>query len=74
MNQQANMTVPEPLIASGDGVCDVMMLNTGDLMMTTKQHWIETHETEKMTPPIMTFVIKHDGKYYLWVSAVHPLR
>lgn len=59
----------EPLVAHGNGTCDVMMLNSGNLPQTIKADWIETHEDDPVVLPILVFVIKHGGKYYLWVSS-----
>lgn len=58
----------EPLVATGSGTCDVLMLNSGDLPQTIKADWIGTHEDDAVVLPILVFVIKHEGKYYLWVS------
>lgn len=58
----------EPLVATGSGTCDVLTLNSGDLPQTIKADWIGTHEDDPVVLPILVFVIKHEAKYYLWVS------
>lgn len=56
-----------PLISSGSGTANVLMVNNGFLALSTKADWYDTSENDDIKPPVMCFVIQKDGKNYLWV-------
>ncbi|EJT48504.1 hypothetical protein A1Q1_02525 [Trichosporon asahii var. asahii CBS 2479] len=59
----------EPLVATGNGTCDVLMLNSGDLPQTIKADWIGTHEDDPVVLPILVFDL---GTRADFASSVDP--
>lgn len=57
-----------PLISSGGGTVNVLMVNNGFLAIATRADWYDTPDTSDIRAPVMCFVIEKDGKHYLWVS------
>lgn len=58
-----------PLVPTGNGTANVLMVNNGFLALSTKADWYDTHETDDIHPPVMCFVLEKDRKHYLWVRS-----
>lgn len=52
----------------GSGTAQVLMVNNGFLSRGTHADWYATTSATAITPPVMCFVIRKEGRNYLWVS------
>ncbi|BEJ14223.1 hypothetical protein CspHIS471_0313970 [Cutaneotrichosporon sp. HIS471] len=50
----------------GSGTAQVLMVNNGFLSRGTHADWYATTSETTVTPPVMCFVIRKDGRNYLW--------
>jgi hypothetical protein len=56
------------ILAPGNGICNVAMINTGWLKLSPLNKWISSDNDVDIPLPVMSFVIEKDGDVYIWVS------